>query len=444
MKKLSFLFLSLLLIGIVSCKKETVDVTGLLKTIPSSTAGVVVFNMEDMLKDAGCKIKGHEIIPGDEIKNFCNKNSSQQQNKLMTLFEGNSGIEPKGAVIFYDSNRAFLTFALYDETKFTELIEKNYGYTFTNAGSGVKIGGNVAVKGGQAWICLTPGKKIDSDAIVSYSTLASSQSILVTPIGERLLADEEDVRGWALLDTFLNNILNRTDRGIFTLGLGFLFENPESVRFSMDFKKGEWEADAIILNDKGKPAKYLLPSEKTDIKILKSLGSTCDAMMTFTVTPKLIKKFDKLGESFGGALFGNLEETFKNVDGTVGVVTGSAGVNESLRGVVTTKGEVSTALKDMISTEMGEIGMDGNLLKFSHGDVKGNLTVEECAEALKGCCLGVIVDNEGIKNLGYGWSLPEGFQKLVMKCEPESGSLEFKLEVTTTDNKENALITFLK
>lgn len=444
MKKLSFLLLSLILIGVSSCKKETVDVTDLLTTVPSSAAGVVVFNMEGLLEDAGCKIKGHEVIPGDVVKKAIEKNMAADRQELMMLFDGSTGIEPKGAVIFYDSNRAFLTFALYDETKFYEFIEKKNSAKFTDEGSGVKVCGNVAVKGSQAWVCLTTGKRIDADAIASYATLGSARSFLVTPMGEKLLTDEEDIRGWAMIKTFADNLLSRQDRSMFTLGLGFLFDGAESVCFEVDFKKGELEAEAVVLNDKYKPAKYLLPAEKVDVSTLKTLGSTCDAMMAFTVTPKLIKKFEQIGAAFGGALFGDLGETFRNIDGTVGIVSSGKGMAESINGVVTTKGDVSKTLKDMISNYMGTVSMDGKLLKFSKGDVSGNLSVEECASELKGSFMGIVVDSRGYNELGTASGMASGFKTVVVKLKPESGGMEISVEAKTVNEKENVLQTLLR
>lgn len=444
MKKVLYLVLGLVMIGVASCKRETVDVTDLLKSVPSSAAGVMVFNVEGILEDAGCKIKDHEVIPGEEMKQLLDKVSESNKEDFMMLFAGGTGIEPKGAVVFYDSNRAFITFALYDVDKFCKFYEEKNGGTFSDAGSGVRVNGNAAVKGAQAWICFSLGKSIDPDAIASYANLASSQSFLVTPLGERLLTDEDDVRGWAMIDVFANQFMSRSDRSMFTLGLGFLFEDAESVKFSADFKKGEMEAEAELLNSKGKPAKYQLPADKVDVTTLKSLGNTCDVMMAFTVSQKLIKKFDQLGAAFGGALFGDLGDTFKNVNGTVGIVSSGDGIDRSLDGVVTLKGDISPVLRDMIAQYMGNVKMDGKLLRFSKGDVQGSLSVAECAEELKGCCLGFVTDASGYNTLGNGGTVPAGLKSVVLKLKPESGSLEIDLEVKSQNEKENILLTMMK
>ena len=437
------LLVAVLMLSLNSCKKETVDVSQLLTTVPSSAAGVVVLNVEGLLEDAGCKIKDHVVTPSPEVANLLGKSSSQNKEDFLMLFNGETGIEPKGAVIFYDANRAFLTFALYDVNKFCEFTEKKTGNTFTEETNGVKLCGNTAVKGAQAWVCLTSGKRIDTDAIASYSTLKDSQSFLVTPMGEKLLVEEDDIRGWAMINTFAQEMLSRSDRSMFTLGLGFLFNDAESVRFKVDFEKGELESEVYVLNDKGKPAKYLLPSDKIDVATLKTLGTTCDALMAFSLNSKLVKKFEQLGAAFGGAIFGDLNDTFKNIDGTIGIITGADSM-ESLRGVITAKGEVSQSLKDLISNQLGPVSLDGKYLYFSKGEVQGDLDVAECAEKLKGSCLGIVLDASGIKSTGYDQNSIPGFKNLVLKFKPEGGGLEIEFEISSTDPNENALLTILK
>lgn len=444
MKRLLPLLFAVILLGFNSCKKDTVDVTELLTTVPSSAGGVVVLNLEGILEDAGCKIKNHVVKPSKEVLDLINKNTTSIDKKdFMLLLEGESGIEPKGAVVFYDANRTYLTFALYDVDKFMKFVEEKNGSPFSDGGSGVKINGQVAVKGSQAWVSINNRRNIDSDAISNYASLSTSQSFLVTPNGEKLLTEEDDIRGWAIINTFVNEMLTRSERSMFTLGLGFLFEDAESVRFKVDFKNGEIESEAIVLNDKGKPAKYLLPSNKVDVSTLKSLGDKCDALMAFTVNSKLVKKFDQVLSAFGGSLFGNLNDMFKNVDGTVGFASGVNSMDE-VSGVITTKGDVSKDLKDLISNQVAPVSQDGKFLRFSKGNVTGNLSVSECAEELKGCCLGIVTDTSGLDNVGYGGSAPKGFQSLVFKFKPESGGLEMELEIKTADPKENSLLTLIK
>ena len=86
MKKIGFLMLALLMLTFNACKKNTVDVTDLLKTVPSSAAGVMVINVESLLDESGCKVKDHEITPSEEVKKLFEKSSGSQKEYMM-LFE---------------------------------------------------------------------------------------------------------------------------------------------------------------------------------------------------------------------------------------------------------------------------------------------------------------------------------------------------------------------
>lgn len=441
MKKISFLLIAILCLMAGSCKKNTVDVTDLLKSVPSSAAGVVVFNLADMFEKTGCKVKDHQVTLGREMEEILNKTSRTTQEDFKMLFDGSTGIEPDGAVLFYDSNRAFLTFALSDENKFMNFIESKRGVSFSEE-SGVKICENVAVKGTQAWICVNRRKNIDADAISAYAGLSTSQSFLVTPMGEELLVSEKDIRGWALLQTFTNEFIDRRDSNMLNLGLGFVFEGAKALKFSAEFEKGEFEATAIPLNDKGKPAKYQFPADKVDVESLKSIGGTCDGMMAFTINSKLVKKLNDVSKAFGGLFLGDLEATMKNVNGTVGIVASGINTETACNGFITTKGDVSRDLKSFISEHVGSVTEDGKLLRFSKGNVSGNLSVAECAEELKGCCMGIVVDNTEVNSIGA--INTAGFKSYVIKLEPESGSLEIEVKAYCANEKENSLLTLLR
>lgn len=435
--------LALLMLTFNACKKNTVDVTDLLKTVPSSAAGVMVINVESLLDESGCKVKDHEITPSDYVEALLGKATSRFGKDIMMLFRPGTGIEPKGAVCFYDSSRAFLTVALYDNQKFQTFVEGWKGGKFEDAGSGVSLLGNVAVKGDQAWILMSENRRIDTDAISSYYSLASAQSFLVTPMGEELLTSEDDVRGWALIDTFVNEFLDRSNRSWATIGLGFLFEKAESLKFNAEFDKGEFEFEAMPLDAKFKPAKYKLVSDKVDVEQLKALGGTCDAMMAFTLTPKLAKKINEVSKTFGGAFLGDVEKTLKNVDGTVGLISsGEIGQPVNLTGSLKTKGELSSDLKGFISEYVGTLTIDGDIVKIQKGEVKGALDVAQISEDLKGSCVGLVADQKEIETL-WGVNI-SGYKYLVFKMQPESGSIEFKVNLYTSDPEGNSLLPMLK
>ena len=431
------------LVALNSCKKERSDLSGLLGTVPSSASGVIGIHVKSLLEDIGCQVKGNEVKPGKELDELLKNAASNRLANFLTLFDGSAGIVPDCAVIFFASNRTFLTFPLYDVATFCKTVEEQQGVSFTDAGAGVRLCGNIAVKGAQAWLCLTPLKTIDPDDISFYAGLTESQSFLNTDLAKDIVDSDDDIVGWGQFKSLLQGTLSRSDLTYFNLLSGFIFEDATAVSFSLDFEKGELEGEALILNDKGKAAKYLLPSEKVNVETLKQLGGSADALLALTITPKLVEKISKIGTAIGGSLFDNLTGIFKNIDGTIGIAISGQGTSDAVAGVITTKGDVSQDLRDMISSQIGPVQEQGNLLTFSNSPVSGSLQISELAEMLKGSCIGFATGMQFI-NANSKTAMPSSFKSMAVKLEPEGKGLELKFEVKGTDPKENILYTILK
>lgn len=447
LKQFPGIVLAMLLLCLSSCKEDRADMSSLLSTVPSSAAGVVSINLKAMLQDVGCKVDGKEIKPGKEITDLMKKLDDKERNDLIRLFNGDTGVSPDCAVIFFDSNRCFLTVSLADVDEFCRFFEEDRGSTFTDAGNNVRICENVAVKGAQAWYCLTPGKRIDADAIAAYSVLKNSQSFLSTEMAGLFINADKDIVGWGNIQTVLSGFMSRSNLSILSIGMGFLFEDAQNLSFSVDFEDAEMEAEVLVLNENGKPAKYLLPADKINLNTIEGLGETCDALFAFTVTPKMVSKFEKIGSAIGGTLFSEIPDLLKNIDGTVAAISSNpdSGGFKSINGVITTKGNVSQELKDMISNGIAPVKEDGKMLRFSDGTVTGHLNVKESAEQIKGSCLGVVVDLNGLGVVnGSIPNIPSTFHSLTFSMNPESGGIEFKLVLNGTDSKENILLTILK
>lgn len=302
---------------------------------------------------------------------------------------------------------------------------------------------NIAVKGNQAWICLSSAKRIDPDAIIGYSGLSKSQSFLNTDMAKVILESENDIVGWGNFNTVMSNILTRQNMSILSIASGFLFEDVDALQFTMDFKKGEMEASAFFLDENGDPAKYLLPAEKINGKALKELGGSCDMLVAFTITPKLVQKIEKLGTALGGGFFGDLKEVLKNIDGTVAFATSSG--NSDYNGLLTTSGPVSDDLKRLFSQNDIPTKEDGDYLRFSKGNVTGGITLDDCAALLKGYTIGLVADFQGMKKAATDYaSLPSSMSTVVVGFAPESGSLKLNLELKTADEKENFLLSAIK
>lgn len=123
MKKLTLWVICVTLIMLAGCKSDRPDMSGLLKTVPSSAGAVVGVNLKSLAEDAGCKISGNEIKPGKEVEALLEKIDNKDRSELVGLFAGESGIVPQYAIVFEDANRMFLTLSLYDVDKFKSLVK---------------------------------------------------------------------------------------------------------------------------------------------------------------------------------------------------------------------------------------------------------------------------------------------------------------------------------
>lgn len=452
MKKLSFsditktlaVCLVLCLLPFVnSCQKEKTDVTDLLSTVPSSTGGVIGFNLKAMLEKAGCSVNGSVIKPGKDLEQWIASQPQDKKNDIIPLMEGDTGIEPESAVIFNDAGRNFLTVALADPDKFIAYIEQKSRLSFTTEND-VKVCGTVAVRGSQAWICLTQGRTIDPHAISAYASLNASQSFLENKFSKDIANMSDDIIGWGQLNSLVKDFLSFGQMSVFNMVTGMLFEDASALSFKLNFKKGELESSLCVLNDKGNPAKYLLPSDKIDDDVLEMLGTDCNALIAFSITPKFVEKISKLGSAFGGNLMGDLSEYLKNINGTVGVALAGSETDgkATLDAIVTTKGPVSLDLKSFLTGMIGNVKEEGNYLRITNGEVTGSLSLKECADELDGAYMGAVCSMDFVSDQA-GKKIPS-LKNVVVKIEPESNGIELEIELKTIDKKENILLTLIK
>lgn len=443
MKKLNLLFIAISMLLLTGCKTETPDLSGLLRTVPSSAAAVAGVNIRSIAEDLGCKVSDNEIKPGNEVKEFIENMKDSDKAVLLSLLAGDSGIMPECAVLFIDTNRTFITLSLYDSTKFKDFVKQRKGGDFISQNDGVEILQNIAIKDNQAWFCLSSAKPIDPNAIAAYSSLSQSQSFLNTDMAEPILEADSDIIGWGNFNMLLSILVDRSDLSMASIASGLLFEGIEAVEFDVDFKKGEMEAEVIPLNGKGKPSKYLLPAEKIDINTLKEIKGNCYGLLAFTITPKLIQKIEKVGSALGGSLFGELQDVFENIDGTVGVAKGET--ISDFKGIASTKGKVSSDLRNLLSMFADKVTQENNRLFFSTGDVSGTMAVENVAEELKGYTIGFVADMQTFNSLSRSnQGIPSAFSKVIFGLEPDSGSLKANIEIKTVNENENFLMAIIK
>lgn len=428
-----------LLLMLGSCgSKETMDVSDLVKTVPSSASMVGAVNLHSLIEKTGGKVKGSEIVPGKEIGSLV---SSGKLDGLGEIIRNLKGVDPEGLIYFKDAYDNYVTFLLSDTHAFMESVSADSGTSFEDR-DGVSVCGNVAINGVQAWINVS-GEGIDVRAVKNYSSLNESQSFLSNPMGAKFVETTDDVVLWTLLKELGQMGIpfgGFGDMASATMFSGMVFENPDASLFTVNFEKGKMVADISVLNSKGERAKYLLPADKIDIDQLKTLATNASLIVGVAVPKSLVKKVNKMGSSFGGNIFGVSGESLESIDGTIGVAMNleSGNTSPGISGFVTTDGKGTTELMNFIST-LGPTKKDGKLIRFSNGEVSGSLDVAEAVESLKGATMGLAVGFADVKNPKIEW-----LRVVSVALVPEKGSLVAKVVLKSKDDSSNILLPILK
>lgn len=420
-----------------SCKKESADVSDLLSSVPSSAGMVAGINLKSLLEKSGCKVEGSSITPGKELSEWI---STQEEfegangDAVKMFFSGESGIDPMGAILFSDAYDAYVTAMIADTPKFMEFVEKNSSSKFEEI-DGVKVCGNVAIVGAQTWVSIGSSSSIDSKAVKNYSNLESGQSFKTNPYAGNVSMLSHDLTAWVQTSQLTRKAGSFADATLMTMVSGMLFEDASAFALNLDFEKGKAVLEGVLLNEKGQPAKYLLPADKIDVDEVKSLGTSCEALAAISVKKDMVKKIEKMAQSVG---LGPLD-FLKSLDGTLAVASGDMDFINSLNAVVTTDGNPSSELMNLLGT-LAPTRKDGKLICMSKGTLDGDLSVEKAAEYFKGATFGVVI-NTDTPEVKMG---QQGIKELAITFNPESKSIKIIGTIVSVDPSENFLLTILK
>ncbi|MDE5881735.1 MAG: hypothetical protein K2H60_08390 [Muribaculaceae bacterium] len=428
--------------SLTSCQKDkTANVSDLLSTVPSSAGIVVGFNLNALLEKAGCKVDGPSITPGKELQEILasSESSSRSKEEIKMILSGESGIDPVGAIVFTDAYNTYLTAALADTEKFCDFVVKQKELPFENVEGNVKVSGNVAVIGAQMWMGLT-SSTIDAKAVKNYASLDNAQSFASLDVASDIATMTHDVVGYGQLKNFARSGLPIGNATTMNLAAGFLFDNASALSFTLDFLKGEAKSKALLLNDKGDPAKFLLPANKISLDEVKRLPATANAIVAAALTKDLIKKITKMAESFGGGFPAQISDALASLDGTTAIAVGSIDNPENaLAAVIATDGKPSLDFMNFLS-QFGNTQKDGKIVKLVRGEVSGSLDVPKMSEKLKGATIGLVSSTNSDLLNGNG----VGITATAITLSPDNGSLSFNAWVQTSEPDTNALLTILK
>ena len=443
MRRLSFfpVLMSIIMASLVtSCSSDKADLSELLSTVPADASAVAAVNIKNLVEKAGCKIDGSKIVPGKEVEALIAKHATDStSNDIRAIFNGESGIDPSAAIAFLEGSDLYITGFLADPTRFKEYMEKETNEPCKSE-NGIDLSGNIAIKGNQFWIHANHHNDIDPQEITRFTSLSEKLSFLSTGYGQKLVAPENDVEGWANLTALYNaSGMSFQNKAIAGMGLAILFTDAQDIAFHANFEEGRLATALNVLDSKGQPAKFNLPTDRIDVSMVKNLATSGDMITALALPSRLISQLQKdLGEkNVPGA--SQLFESLAAVDGTCVIEVGDEGAQ---KGVISTKGEGTATLSDMITQLFNTtVTKDGKLLRFENGEMKGKIENASVADDFKGCMFGVVVTPDMTSRPEFqGMPLKNVFSALV----PSDGSMELTVNVNSFNEKENFLLTFLK
>ncbi|MDE6480135.1 MAG: hypothetical protein K2L45_07665 [Muribaculaceae bacterium] len=423
MKKLNYSFLAIvaLLLVVVSCSKSESgnDADSLLRTVPADASSVALCNVAYIVDRLGGSTDGSTIkLSKEHTKAIKESQALKEKDKkhIMDVLEGQTGMA-LNSFVYFSAARTYITGLLNDPDKFIAYEqEQNPSYQWRDEDGG-KVLGSLAVVGNQFWICTTGTP--DVEQLKYYQQLNDKQSY-VSSDAVSLLSDTE--KAITFVADVKKSIAFLPNSTYLRIGSSLIFDDMSYVAGYVDIEKKNIMASAAVLNSDMKPSELLLPTEKIDASIVKSLGESGDVVAAMGISQKLVKKIsDAAGTALGqgsDALAGMLQA----IDGTVAVRAKSS--LDDVEAKMQTNGKDFADLANVINSFLGlTVSRDGNILTAVRGnkDFNGPITSQKAAEKLKGAWIGVVSDGMLVRNVVSVTRLVPEKKSLRLDIEAEGG-----------------------
>lgn len=393
MKKLSYsmLFLLAILITAAGCSKSDSgeDAESLLRTVPADASSVVLINLAHTVESLGGSTDGTTVKLSKDLQKTIDESQAikpEDKKRLKEICDGESGVSVS-TVVFFSAARSYATGLLNDPDKFIDYVKKQTGKEVTEE-DGARLIGNTAVIGNQFWECTTG--RPDVDQLKYYQQLNEKQSYASSDAAKLLLEPAKVMTYVADINRSLALIPNGNYMKMVS---ALIFNDMSYVAGSADIKKKSVVADAAVLNSDMKPAELLLPVEKVDVSVIKSLGQGGDIFFAAGMPKKLTKKLSDLVGSMMGRGSNPALGVLDAIDGTIAVRANSSGKDVEAR--IQTTGENFADLSNVLQNLLGvSVTRDGNMLTAVSGtkDFTGSVSASNAADMLKGAWIGVVAD----------------------------------------------------
>ncbi|MDE6549383.1 MAG: hypothetical protein K2L22_10320 [Muribaculaceae bacterium] len=423
MKKLSYSLLAVLtlLFVAVGCSKSggDNDADSLLRTVPADASSVALINVAHAVDKLGGKTDGTTIkLSKEHTKAIKESQALKEEDKkhIMDVLEGETGLA-LNSFVYFSAARTYITGLLNDPEKFIEYEQKQNPSIQWRDEDGGKVLGPMAVIGNQFWICSTGTP--DVEQLKYYQNLNEKQSYISSDAVSLLSDTEKAVTFVADVNKSLAFLPNST---YLRLGSSLIFKDMSYVAGYIDIDKQNILASAAVLNSDMKPSELLLPAEKIDASVVKSLGGGGNFIAAMGVSEKLVKKISDVAGTAMGQGSDALAGMLQAIDGTIAVRASSS--LDDIEAKLQTNGKDFADLANMINSFLGlTVSRDGNILTAVRGnkDFNGPVTSQKAADKLKGAWIGLVSDGMIARDVVTVTRLVPEKKSLRLDIEAEGG-----------------------
>lgn len=428
--KSHILLLAMTLIVAAGCSRSGSDDSGsLLRTIPADASSVVLINLDETVKSLGGKTDGTTIqFPADIKKAVADSEAISDHNKQIfdDICAGETGISIS-SLVYFSAARSYVTGLLNDPDKFVAYAQKSQVNPNDTSAMPVavtddkgirQIGRNTVVIGNQFWVC-TEGTP-DTEQLDYYRRLNDNQSYASSETAPLLLEKDKVV-------TFVADVKRSFDRmpesTYLRMAASLMFDDIAYLAGTAHFQKKNFICSSKVLNSKMKPADLLLPSEKIDVEVVKSLNKNGDVFMAAGIPKKLSKKIADALASLIGPNSSSMASALQQIDGTSAACFDING--NSVLAHISTTGKDFASLSGMLQMLPGvTVTREGDMLTLKYGDTgvaSGSLTAENAAAKLKGAWIGVVSSDVPAKGMNTVGRLVPDDKSLKLDIEVEGG-----------------------
>ena len=423
MKKLNYSFLAIiaLLFVVVGCSKSESDndADSLLRTVPADASSVALCNVSYIVDRLGGSTDGSTIkLSKEHTKAIKESQALKEKDKkhIMDILEGQTGLA-LNSFVYFSAARTYITGLLNDPEKFIAYEqEQNPSYQWRDEDGG-KVLGPLAVVGNQFWFCTTGTP--DVEQLKYYQQLNDKQSYVSSDAASLLSDTEKAITFVADVKKSIAFLPNST---YLRIGSSLIFNDMSYVAGYVDVEKKNIMASAAVLNSDMKPAELLLPTEKIDASVVKSLGGSGDLVAAMGVSQKLVKKISDAAGTAMGQGADVLAGVLQSIEGTVAVRAKSS--LDDVEAKMQTNGKDFADLANMINSFLGlTVSRDGNILTAVRGnkDFNGPITSQKAAEKLKGAWIGIVSDGMIARDVVSVTRLVPEKKSLRLDIEAEGG-----------------------